>query len=167
MADEILEFAKGDLRLKLKEVDLNDFLVDFRDLYRRRLQDRPIEVRLDAEERLGILRIDPMKIERAFLNLCINAADAMGEEGGTLTIAASASAEQACIRFEDTGPGIPKRILANVFEPFVSGKGGHAGLGLSIVCQIVRAHGGTIEVESKLGAGTTFTIVLPRKPSDP
>jgi signal transduction histidine kinase len=112
--------------------------------------------------------LDPQRMQEVFLNLFLNAAQAIGEHPGTITVSAEADREsgQAVIRVEDTGPGIDPEHLGRVFDPFFTlkdvGKG--TGLGLSVVFGIVKKHGGTIIAESEPGQGASFVIRLPLGP---
>ena len=102
------------------------------------------------------------RIKQVFLNIINNAVYAM-KDGGSLTIRTTAGTGTAHIAFEDTGPGIPAEILARIFDPFFTTKPevSGTGLGLSVSLGIVQSHGGTIDVKSELGTGTTFTVTLP------
>ena len=102
------------------------------------------------------------QLRQAFVNIILNACEAMAD-GGRLTIRARPSEDRAALEFEfeDTGTGIPPDELAKVFDPFFTTKEKGTGLGLSVVYGIVERHGGTIAARSELGAGTTFTIRLP------
>jgi signal transduction histidine kinase len=104
----------------------------------------------------------PSRLHQVFLNLIVNAGQAI-EASGTITISTGASANEIWIRFEDTGCGIPKEHLHRIFEPFFTTKpvGQGTGLGLSVSYSIVRRHGGSIDVESDVGRGSRFTIRLP------
>jgi signal transduction histidine kinase len=105
----------------------------------------------------------PDQLKQVFLNLGLNASDAMQATGGTLTISASVSADgrQVGVAFGDTGPGIDPRDLPNLFDPFFTTKESGMGLGLAICYDIVQKNGGRIEVESQPGQGATFTVWLP------
>jgi two-component system NtrC family sensor kinase len=100
-----------------------------------------------------------------FMNLIANAAQAMGdrEAGGTIKIVAARRANGVEITVADDGPGIPPDVIGKIFDPFFTTKdvGEGSGLGLSIVHGIVDRHGGRIEVDSHVGKGTTFRILLP------
>jgi PAS domain S-box-containing protein len=102
------------------------------------------------------------QLQQVFLNLLLNALEAM-PGGGTLRIGVEATGEPAgvCVRFADSGPGIPEEVLPHIFEPFFSTKSDGLGLGLFICHTIITEHGGRIEVESLPGQGTTFSVWLP------
>ncbi|MBZ0157418.1 MAG: HAMP domain-containing protein [Alphaproteobacteria bacterium] len=110
--------------------------------------------------------IDPNQVQQVFLNLLINAADAM-EERGKITISSGMAEEEgirfARLAFADTGPGISRENLGKIFEPFFTTKpaGKGTGLGLAVSYGIIEKHGGQIQVESEEGKGTTFFIKLP------
>jgi two-component system NtrC family sensor kinase len=103
------------------------------------------------------------QLRQVFLNLILNAIDAM-PKGGTLAVRAAAGPTVVLVEIQDTGMGIPDDIRARLFEPFFTNKPNGTGLGLSISAHIVTQHGGQIEVESKVGQGSTFRVVLPYRP---
>lgn len=103
------------------------------------------------------------QLRQVFLNLILNAIDAM-PDGGTLTVRTNAGPTVALVDVEDTGVGIPHEIRERLFEPFFTNKPNGTGLGLSISAHIVTQHGGTIEVSSTEGKGSTFRVVLPYEP---
>ncbi len=110
------------------------------------------------------------QMSQVSLNLLTNARDAMLPEGGTLTLEIKEDQDDIVIAYSDTGSGIADHIMDKLFEPFVTTKGAlgggqmtGTGLGLSVSYGIVRNHGGTIEVETKAGKGSTFTMRLPIK----
>jgi signal transduction histidine kinase len=112
---------------------------------------------------MPILSVDGDQIQQVFMNIIINAADAMGENGGTLTIKTAFNNGIVEVSFIDTGCGMSKDHLLKVFTPFFTTKetGKGTGLGLAISYGIVQSHGGEIEVESEIGKGSTFRIKLP------
>jgi signal transduction histidine kinase len=123
-----------------------------------------IDTRLSLEEGLPRIYIDEHQIQQVLVNLLTNAAQSMSE-GGKLVVSTAPCRDGACVQIavSDTGKGILPEHLPHVFDPFFSTKGeeGGTGLGLSVSYGIVKNHGGDIRVESKPGAGTTFTIELP------
>ncbi|MEO7725948.1 MAG: ATP-binding protein [Burkholderiales bacterium] len=108
----------------------------------------------------------PSQINQVFLNLITNAAQAMGDRGGTITLTTRAQSDGVAVDVADNGGGIPPDVLPKIFDPFFSTKeiGKGTGLGLSISYKIVQQHGGRIDVESKVGSGTRFTVWLPHQP---
>jgi two-component system NtrC family sensor kinase len=123
-----------------------------------------IEVVRDYQGGLPATVMDPAQMQQVFMNLIINAAEAM-DGVGRLTVATRLDVERRVIQasFRDTGHGISEENMGRVFDPFFTTKevGHGTGLGLAISFGIVKEHGGTITVESGEGAGTTFTIELP------
>jgi two-component system sensor histidine kinase HydH len=106
--------------------------------------------------------IDPDKIEQVFLNLYLNAFEAM-ENGGTLSVKIREDEKAGTIRIiiSDTGTGIKDEDLGRVFDPYFTTKSTGTGLGLAIVHKIIESHDGEVRVESRPGEGTTVTILLP------
>lgn len=127
---------------------------------------REVYFSMDATDTLFNVKGDAGKINQCLLNLCINARDAMVENGGgslTMRLHSDDDPGRVLIEVEDTGPGIPPNVIARVFDPFFTTKkkGEGTGLGLSVVYGIVKSHGGDITVDSRPGDGTTFAIRLP------
>jgi len=123
-----------------------------------------IEIQKDIPKDL-LLDIDIQRIQEVFLNLIINAVQAIESSSGLIKISArpDQAAGMALITFEDTGIGIPEKNFDVIFDPFFTTKevGVGTGLGLSIVYGIIQQHKGSISVESKVGEGTRFLIRLP------
>ncbi|HDO42404.1 MAG TPA: GAF domain-containing protein, partial [Candidatus Bathyarchaeota archaeon] len=109
------------------------------------------------------VEVDADRMIRVFVNLITNAIDAM-PNGGVLRIWSHISDKHVKVFFKDTGIGISKENLDKIWGPLFTTKAKGMGLGLSICKRIVEAHGGSIKVKSKVGAGTTFTVILPLKP---
>jgi two-component system NtrC family sensor kinase len=118
-------------------------------------------------EQDDVLTCDPDQIQQVLVALLVNAIEAM-EDGGTLRLAVTPSASTIELIVADTGVGIAEDAIGHIFEPFFSTKDKESGvgLGLAVVYGIVQGHHGTIDVSSQPGKGTTFTVSLPRSPSD-
>jgi signal transduction histidine kinase/HD-like signal output (HDOD) protein len=130
-----------------------------------RLERKNIRVTELYAEGIPRALLDRRQMEQAFLKLMVNAEQAMAEAGGTLTIQTGSTPDRksVIIRFSDTGPGISGELLPQVFDPFVTAEHGGRGVGLGLpICQaIVDGHRGRVDVESVVGGGTTFTIIVP------
>ena len=114
---------------------------------------------------LPTVMADPDQLKEAFMNILINACEAMGK-GGSITIVEEQGIVEpmgpvAVIQIKDNGPGIPAELQERVFEPFFSTKQEGSGLGLSIAMRIVEQHGGLLRIKSKERLGTAFIITLP------
>lgn len=162
---QLLAFSSGN-PLTLKLVDLNQIVRDFTDMMERLLGPQ-IEIDLNLHQMPLPVEVDVGMVEQVVMNLAVNARDAM-PSGGTLTISTepeitSETRNFARLFFRDTGSGMPPETQARIFEPFFTTKAPHqgTGLGLSTVHGIVRQHRGSISVESREGAGTTFDVRLP------
>jgi two-component system NtrC family sensor kinase len=107
---------------------------------------------------------DQQQLKQVFLNLVLNALDAM-PKGGSLSISCNNTRdrEHVCVEFTDTGVGIPEHRISDIFNPFFTTKSGAkgTGLGLAVSRGIIRQHGGDIKVKSQEGTGTTFSVLLP------
>ena len=109
------------------------------------------------------IRCNAQQLSQVFLNLIVNAAQAMGKDAGTITIRTAAEGAHVTVKVIDTGCGMPKEVMEHIFEAFFTTKGAEqgTGLGLSITQDIIKKHNGTITVKSEIGKGTTFTVSLP------
>ena len=154
-------YSRGDEQ-RPRELVVARSVDDTLDLLRHRLRNVRVEKEIDPDLRLHGF---PGQIDQVFMNLISNAAQALGtrDSGGTIRIAARKQAEDVEITVADDGPGIPADVIPKIFDPFFTTKdvGEGSGLGLSTVHGIVDRHGGRIMVESQVGTGTTFRIVLP------
>ncbi len=159
----LLEFSRQ-TEVSAEELDLNEVLENTLNLLRRQSLFFNIEVEKRQDPALPRVLGDRSQLQQVFMNILMNAAQAMEEEGTlTVTTRALPGDQGAELRFTDTGHGIPPEHLDRIFDPFFStGKEGHGtGLGLSIAYGIITRHHGTISVESEVDVGTTFTIHLP------
>jgi two-component system, NtrC family, sensor kinase len=159
----LLTFARA-MPLTFEPSDLNGVIQRCVKLVQHQLTLANVELRLDLSREMRPVQCDPSQIEQVILSLVMNAIDAM-PRGGTLSIRSREVQEskEAQIQVADDGMGIAPEALPNVFEPFFTTKErGHGlGLGLAISRSIVERHSGRIEVTSKRGCGTQFTITLP------
>jgi two-component system, NtrC family, sensor kinase len=113
---------------------------------------------------LPSVQVDPARMKQVFLNIINNAVQAM-PGGGALIVRTAATDADVVVSFADNGPGIEPEHVQRIFEPFFTTKAevNGTGLGLAVSVGIVRQHGGTIDVVSELGKGSTFTVRIPRK----
>ena len=134
-------------------------------LFEHKLEEKHLKFKLNIAENLPDIRADVFKLEQMFINLIDNAIKYT--EKGEIQVSIAREDSSVKISVKDTGIGIPKEHLSRIFERFYvidksrSRKMGGTGLGLSIVKHIVQAHNGTIEVESEVERGSTFTLKLP------
>jgi len=151
LADEYLRLAYHGLRAKDKSFNAN--------------------MKTDFDENIGKIDIIPQDIGRVILNLITNAFYAVNEKKKinpneyepTVSISTKKTGNQVLISVKDNGNGIPKKVLDKIFQPFFTTKptGQGTGLGLSLSYDIVKAHGGELNVKTKENEGTEFTIILP------
>jgi signal transduction histidine kinase len=156
-------YARGDDSTE-RRVDLARSVDETLGLLQHRL--RHVKVNKNIAPDVRIMGF-PGQIDQVLMNLFTNAAQAIGDKGGTITIAARNQDADVLLTVADDGPGIPPEILPRIFDPFFTTKdvGEGSGLGLSIVHGIVERHGGRIEVDSHPGQGTTFSISFPLPPA--
>lgn len=157
----LLDFARE--RPSVKELlDINHAIRQTMRLISKQKQLEQIAIKQDLTEDLPKITGDENQLEQVLLNLLLNACEAM-PDGGTLTVSSLARDGNVLVKVTDTGCGIKREHLDEIFEPFFSTKpvGKSTGLGLSVSYGIIQQHSGTFEVESEEGRGTTVTIVLP------
>lgn len=161
--DQIVRnFLKATRRkpLKFELAQVNDLVEQTTSFLKPELKAAKIRVIEEFDKRMPLFLIDPERIHQVFVNIIKNAIHAM-PKGGTLRIQTEAKGKLCLIHFQDTGVGIPEESLSKIFDAYYTTKEEGSGLGLMIVYQILREHGGRIEVASKANRGTTFTIILP------
>jgi two-component system NtrC family sensor kinase len=170
----LLDFAREKAPEK-KFNDINQIIEDTARIVEQPAHLRNITISLDLDRTLPPIWIDADQIKQVVMNMLVNAQHAV-EEKGTITVhscrtrdpraPATEAAPMVAISIVDTGCGIPPENLRRIFDPFFTSKdvGKGTGLGLSVSHGIVEAHGGLIEVESKVGEGSTFRILLPLAP---
>jgi len=159
----LLDFARQ-REPKAEPLNINDILAKTIAIFENQVLFQNVEFVKQYQADIPLVNVDPSQLQQVFVNILMNAADAMKSKG-RLTIKTEffASDETVNIHFGDTGCGIRPEIIDRIFEPFFTTKGvGHGtGLGLSISLGIVQRHGGDITVNSAVDRGTTFTIKLP------
>jgi two-component system, NtrC family, sensor histidine kinase AtoS len=158
ITSDILEFGRPP-RLELRSVSADDIV-------RQTLAEIAPQLRSNVRVNAALvetpeIQADPSRLSQVLLNLAMNAKDAMARTGGTLTIATGIEGDAVHFKVSDTGEGIPPENLDRIFEPLFTTKKKGSGLGLSVVHQIVTAHGGHIFVDSEPGKGTTFDVAIP------
>ncbi len=157
----LLEFARQ-RPLALKEVDAASVLDEALSLVGHQAKLHGIVIERQVEEPMPRLLADYGQLRQAFVNIILNACEAMSS-GGTVWVKAHPTADRSAVEivFKDTGCGIAPDKLAKIFDPFFTTKEKGTGLGLSVVYGIVERHGGTITAQSEPGAGTMFVLRLP------
>jgi signal transduction histidine kinase len=140
--------------------DLNQTVDHAVTVARQQALSRPIKIQCIKKPNLPPIPHDTGQIHQVLLNLLLNAIQAL-DGPGTVTAHVEIQGPFAAVSIEDTGPGIPAETLPNIFRPFFTTKGHGTGLGLSLAKRIAEDHGGELTVVSKLGQGSTFTLLLP------
>ena len=162
---QLLDFTRKD-QPAFTHVALSGILESTLKLIGNELTLSNVESRLSVDGTLPPVLGNPRNLQQVFLNLCLNGVQAM-PKGGVLGVRARRDGESSVrIDVSDTGVGIAAENLGKIFEPFFTTKeaGKGTGLGLTVVQSIVEKHGGRIQVESRVGQGTTFTVLLPAAP---
>jgi signal transduction histidine kinase len=149
--------------ISIEEVNLNSLIDDVISYFETIAKEKGIVIKKEYDENLKIVRVDRYRIERMLSNLIQNSIDAVEENKGIIKIKTKADNGSFKIIVEDNGCGIPEKNIDKIFDIFFTTKGSRGtGFGLAIVQKIVKEHNGKIEVSSKVGEGTIFTITLPR-----
>src|ERR1700733_1454174 len=161
IVEQILDFART-TEPKFAPVNLNELIEELGLLVRHKLANQNIRLVRNLQNDLPLVSGDAPQLEQAFLNLILNAAEAM-PDGGTLTIQSyTASATQVAIQFKDTGKGMSEELRQRAFTTVLATtKAKGTGLGLAIVGRIIETHHGIIQIKSRLGRGTSIVITLP------
>jgi signal transduction histidine kinase len=159
LAEEILDFSKGEIQLNLSPVILGHLIQKLKETFEPSLKARDIKWLERIEFNEHIL-IDQDRFFRVLVNIIDNSRKAM-KKGGILTLRAYPLADMAVLEILDTGVGMDEETRKRLFDPFYSKQSGGTGLGMFIVANIIEAHHGQIFVESELNKGTKITIKLP------
>ena len=143
-------------------VNLKDLVLEALNFMRHEIAARSVREEVLWENDIPLIAGDPNQLKQMFYNLVKNAVQSM-VQGGSLGIHCHANEDFVMLSVSDSGCGIPKETLSQIFTPYFTTKGSGTGLGLMIVERIVREHGASLSVDSKEGEGTTFTISFPRR----
>lgn len=160
LLNDLLRFARPHPPI-FSAIDINEVITRTVSLTRRKAQSASVEILEKLQNPMPHVMADPSLMQQVFLNLSLNAINAM-PDGGTLSIGTVYIDGFVEVRFTDTGHGISEDYIGKIFDPFFTTRGssGGSGLGLSISFRIIDEHKGQIEVDSRRGEGTTFTIRL-------
>ena len=170
LINDVLSFAKidaGRIEMTIADVGLHELLSGLEPLVQPLITQRSLRYHYEAVTSPVSVRVDPDKAQQVLLNLLSNAAK-FTEPGGRITVWAKAKPNTVDVVVADTGRGIPTEKLESIFEPFVQIDAGKTrntdgtGLGLAISRDLARAMKGEITVESEVGKGSVFTLILPR-----
>jgi signal transduction histidine kinase len=169
LASSFLDLARlesGRVQFRKTSFSVPDLLFECKDIMHSKAEEDKVQIRVEASEGLPLCEADRDKMKQVVLNLLSNAIK-YNRRNGMVVMSAAAAEANICITVQDTGLGIPEEALPHLFEKFYrvhegEGSASGTGLGLSICKQIVQGHGGRVEVKSKLGVGTAFSVILPR-----
>ncbi|MGC9523861.1 MAG: two-component system sensor histidine kinase NtrB, partial [Anaerolineae bacterium] len=162
IVDRLRNVTRGSEPGDLAPTDLNALIEEVLTLAGKHVRTHDIDLVWEPDPELPKLSVAPDRMRQVFLNLILNAVEAM-DGGGRLEVRCARQDEQVCISVRDTGPGIPPEQREKLFTPFHTTKATGMGLGLYITKQIVDEHAGTIAVDTGSDRGTTFTVRLPLK----
>ncbi|MFH0775320.1 MAG: ATP-binding protein [bacterium] len=161
LCEELCDFER-EMSLEKNALDLHQLIRDSLTFCEHNLT--KIKKILELSPEVPPILADQRRLEQVFTNIIQNASESMGEEGMLRIETKKMKIEEqdfVKISFTDTGTGIADEVREKIFEPFFTTRSKGVGLGLSICKEIVEKHGGKMDVESKLGLGTTFNILLP------
>jgi signal transduction histidine kinase len=169
LASSFLDLARlesGRVQFRKTRFSAADLIYECRDVMMSKAQEMNIQIRVDVPSDMPLMEADRDKIKQILLNLTSNAIK-YNRPNGSVIMTGSFTDKDLTITIQDTGLGIPEDSIPHLFEKFFrvrehEGKASGTGLGLSICKQIVQGHNGRIEVKSKMGVGTSFTVHLPR-----
>ena len=156
----MLRFARPP-RARMRTLDVNAVLENVLFLVRQQRTKAPVHVERRSDPALPTVDGDPALLEQVFVNVCLNACQAMNGAGGTLTVHSFLRKDRVVVEIADSGPGIPLAVRPHIFTPFFTTRHDGNGLGLAISARIVVEHGGQIEFNCPPGGGTVFSVSLP------
>jgi signal transduction histidine kinase len=151
------------VELEPEDVNVGDLASDVLDFLKPEAERKGITISLERPSYPLVVRADVNLLRQALLNITVNAVEAMGQgqQGGQLAVNVANGSDTCSIRIADTGPGIPPAEKAKIFELYFTTKPRGSGIGLAITAKSIQLFGGSIDVESKPGEGTAFTVTLP------
>jgi signal transduction histidine kinase len=156
--ESLLDFARP-AKARLRAADVNETIDKVLFLVGQQRKAAAVEIRPELARGGPPVLADPAQLEQVFLNICLNACQAM-PGGGILTVRSFAHENRVTVEVQDTGPGIPEDVRRDVFKPFFTTKTEGNGLGLAISARIVADHGGHIGYRCPPGGGTVFSVTL-------
>lgn len=157
---ELLDSAKPS-KLELTETSINTVIEKTIKLSKDRIHLKDMKLSADLGDGIPAAMLDSKKLKTAFLNIIINSIEAMEPGKGHLRISTSKIGNDCVVQISDNGMGMDKETQNKLFDPFFTGKSSGMGLGLTSTQNIIQLHNGSIDVESELGAGSSFTIKIP------
>lgn len=160
---DLLDFSRSrDSRINKQHASVNETIEDVLTMVRQQFLKKQINLVYNPDKTIPNCLMDSRRMQQVFLNLIMNAEQAIGNKG-TITITSKAESDSITVEVADDGPGINKKIIDKIFDPFFSTKepGQGTGLGLSVSYGIVREHAGEIKVQSTPDHGTRFTVTIP------
>jgi two-component system NtrC family sensor kinase len=153
------------MEVQYETLDLNDVVVEVVRFLEKEALYKNIEIQFDLEENLPTMSSDRAQLHQVFLNIITNAIASVEERGFIKIRSWQEDEERLGVSITDNGCGMSEETMRHIFEPFFTTKRGYGtGLGLPITYGIIKKLGGDIKVQSKLGEGTTFTIIFSTKP---
>ncbi len=159
----VMDFSKPSAPWK-RPTKINQVIQNTCVLLSNQFESRQIELVQSLDPNVPLVMVDGEQIKQALLNILKNAAESIENEGRVI-VTSRAERGNVWIDVSDTGKGVPEDMIPNLFDPFFTTRPDGTGLGLAVTRKIIVDHGGDIDVKSKLGVGTTFTISLPVEPS--
>ncbi len=165
IVSDLLAFSRRS-KPQSANVDLNSVIKNTLLILKHRLELGDVKLKLSLSDTLPRIECDSSQMQQVIINLVMNGAEACQSKGhGTVAILTRQDDDSVVLEISDTGDGIPSDVMPKIFDPFFTtkGEGKGVGLGLSVVYGIVDAHGGEISVDSEVGGGTTFKVILPIK----
>jgi signal transduction histidine kinase len=148
------------VELVLEDVDVGQSVAEIVNLIDPEAAQQGIDLSLDRPPEAVTVKGDRDLLKQAFLNIAVNGIEAM-PDGGKLSIDVEKNRSHCAVRIHDTGPGIPREQREKIFQLYFTTKPRGSGIGLAMTFRAVQLHGGTIDIESESGKGTTFRVTLP------